>query len=170
MRASNANAFENKQDYYKAISITCALIKKSQHDYEKEEWGMALDRTNTDRNYVFGRLLGAAQKLEEVALYHSNEKGRSTSAERFSQQFVRRPGKTWKIINDNLRPYIAKLKTMGQTWYAKELQEIYELMSKEDFTGQEPLSELYLLGYNCQLNSYKKKEINESTLQEKGNE
>ncbi|MGL5676785.1 MAG: type I-C CRISPR-associated protein Cas8c/Csd1 [Cellulosilyticaceae bacterium] len=158
MRASNASTFESKQEHQKAVSITCALIRKSQYDYKKEEWGMALDRENTDRSYVFGRLLGAAQKLEEVALYHSNEKGRSTSAERFSQQFVRRPGKTWKIINDNLRPYIAKLKGGGQTWYMKELQEIYDLISEEDFQKQEPLSELYLLGYNCQLNSYTKKD------------
>lgn len=189
IRASNPNGFETGYDYKKTVSIACALVRKSRKDYKGEEWEMALDRTNTDRSYVYGRLLGAAQKLEEIALFYSGEKGRSTAAERFSQQFVRRPGKTWKIINDQLRPYIAKLKAMdknkdendvktgNKTWYIKELQEIYELISEEDFKKQEPLSEVYLLGYNCQLNSYNKKEeissqnsVEESNEEEKGNE
>lgn len=158
VRASNPNGFDNKYMYNKAVSIACALVRKSRFDYKGEEWEMALDRENRDRSYVFGRLLGAAQKLEEVALFYSGEQSRSTAAERFGQQFVRRPGKTWKIINDNLRPYTAKMKAMGKTWYVKELQDIYELIDEEDFKKQEPLSEVYLLGYNCQLNSYDKKE------------
>ena len=157
-RVSNPCSFDKNYEYNKAVSIACALVRKSEYDDKGVEWEMALDRKNKDRSYVFGRLLGAAQKLEEVALYYSGEQSRGTSAERFSQQFVRRPGKTWKIINDNLRPYIAKLKAMGKTWYIKELQEIYELIDEEDFKRQEPLSEVYLLGYNCQLNSYDKKE------------
>lgn len=188
-RASNPNGFETGYEYQKTVSIACALVRKSRKDYKGEEWEMGLDRTNTDRSYVYGRLLGAAQKLEEVALFYSGEKGRSTAAERFSQQFVRRPGKTWKIINDQLRPYIAKLKAMdknkdendvktgSKTWYIKELQEIYELINEEDFKKQEPLSEVYLLGYNCQLNSYSKKEesvsenlAKEKNEKEKGNE
>ena len=158
IRASNPCSFDKKYEHNKVVSIACALIRKSEYDYKGVEWEMALDRNNRDRSYVFGRLLGAAQKLEEVALYYSGEQSRGTSAERFTQQFVRRPGKTWKIINNQLRPYIAKLKAMGKTWYIKELQEIYELIDEEDFIKQEPLSELYLLGYNCQLNSYDKKE------------
>jgi len=157
-RSSNPNSFENGFSYKKAVSITCALVRKNQFDDKGVEWEMALDRNNKDRSYVFGRLLGAAQKLEEVALYYSGEQARSTAAERFSQQFVRRPGKTWKIINDNLRPYIAKLKAMGKTWYIKELQEIYDLIDEDEFNKQESLTEVYLLGYNCQLNSYDKKD------------
>lgn len=161
-RSSNPNSFENSFLYKKAVSITCALIRKKQYDSKGVEWEMALDRKNRDRSYVFGRLLGAAQKLEEVALYYSGEQARSTAAERFSQQFVRRPGRTWKIINDNLRPYMAKLKTMGKTWYIKELQEIYDLIDEDEFKKQEALTEVYLLGYNCQLNSYDKKENEEN--------
>ncbi len=173
-RASNPNGFENSYEYMKTVSVACALVRKSRYDYsnkeKKEEWEMALDRNNTDRSYVYGRLLGAAQKLEEMALFYSGEPNRTTAAERFCQQFVRKPGKTWKIINDQLRPYIAKLKAMDnredkanskakkKSWYIKELQEIYDLISEEDFRKEESLSEVYLLGYNCQLNSYGKKD------------
>lgn len=165
-RASSVGAVEDRFMQRKTISIACALVRKSEYDYKEEEWTMALDRNNRDRSYVFGRLLGAAQKLEEVALYYAGEKGRSTTSERFSQQFVKRPGKTWKIINDNLRPYIAKLKAQGRTWYIKELQEIYDLISEEDFKREQPLSELYLLGYNCQLNSYDSKDKIQNNNQE----
>ncbi len=174
-RASNPNGFENGYEHMKAVSVACALVRKHRYDRSNnrnqkkgEEWEMALDRTNTDRSYVYGRLLGAAQKLEEMALYYSGETNRTTAAERFCQQFVRKPRKTWKIINDQLRPYMAKLKAMdnredkanskasSKSWYIKELRNIYDLISEEDFMKEEPLSEVYLLGYNCQLNSYDK--------------
>ena len=156
VKVANPNSYESQALYQKAVAITCALIRKSRYDYEREEWEVALDRKNTDRSYVYGRLLAAAQKLEEVALYQAGEAKRATAAERFTQQFVRRPAKTWKIINDALRPYIIRLKATGHTWYIKELQEIYDLIEADAFSKQQALSELYLLGYNCQLNSYNK--------------
>ena len=163
LRVSNPAYFENRAAHLQAIGITCALIRKYRYDRsknkkKKEDWNMALDRTETDRSYLFGRLLGAARKLEEVALYFADEKGRTTAAERYMQQFQRRPVRTWRIIHDSLPPYMQRLKSHHKTYYEKELQEIYELIEKESFMSNEPLSELYLLGYNCQMNSYKTEE------------
>lgn len=166
-RASTRGSFEHALEYQNQVAITCALIRKVRYDYFKEDWNMALDKTITDRNYLFGRLLGAAQKLEESALYYDNEKARLTAAERYSQQFAKTPAKTWGIIDSALAPYKAKLKARGKTWSCKELQEIYDLIDPVEFMNRAPLSELYLLGYNCQLNSYyksddlKEDEINE---------
>ena len=154
-RASNPYSFESKNERIKAVSIACALVRKYRYDKKKEDWEMALNRTETDRSYLYGRLLGAAQRLEEVALYYSGEKGRDTSSERFSQQFAKKPVKTWCTIDNNLKPYKSKLKAMGKNHYLKELQDIYDLFQDGDFMKPEPLSEIYLLGYNCQLNSYK---------------
>lgn len=157
-RAANPNSFDNKAAHNRAISVACAMIRKYRYDRAKEDWNMALDRTETDRSYLFGRLLGAAQKLEEVALYYAKEGTRPTAAERYMQQFERRPVQTWRIIENSLQPYKLRLKAMGKTYYAKELQEIYDLLQTEAFASNQRLSELYLIGYNCQLNSYNKEE------------
>lgn len=157
-RTANPNSFDTKAAHQQAVGIACAMIRKSRYDRKKEDWNMALDKTETDRSYLYGRLLGAAQKLEEVALFYANEKGRATAAERYMQQFERRPLQTWKIIESSLQPYKLRLKASGKTYYEKELQGIYDLFQEDDFSCRDRLSELYLLGYNCQLNSYKKED------------
>lgn len=167
-RASHFYSFESRYDYRNAVAITCALIRKTEYDKQskkdnkankKEVYPVALDRNNRDRSYVYGRLLGAAQRLEEYVLYLKHEKGRETAAERFSQHFAKKPAQTWFIINNSLKPYKAYLKAENKEWHLKELREIYDLIEAEDFISNKPLSELYLLGYNCQLNSYARKEV-----------
>jgi len=163
LRATNPSSFDKKYEFRKAVSVACALIRKVRFDKDEEEWDMALDRENRDRSYVFGRLLGAAHKLEQVALYYDDEKTRDTSAERYMQQFVKKPAKTWGIIERNLKPYKTKLRARSKTYYEKELQSIYDLLNEEEFMKQGQLSELFLLGYNCQLNSYIKVDTIENT-------
>lgn len=168
-RVSNRYNFNSRDDYNKAIAIVCALVRKTEND-KGVEWKMALDRENRDRSYVFGRLLGAAQKLEEIALYYKGEPKRETAAERFSTYFVKKPAQTLKIIHSYLQPYISYLKSEGKTSYYKEYKEIYDLIDYEDFKSKKPLSEVYLLGYNCQLNSYNKQEKYNHTLEDTKNE
>lgn len=163
------SSYDNGYFWQKAISITCALVRKYRFDKYKEEWSMDISEECLDRSYLFGRLLGAARKLEEVALFLAKETGRETSAERLMQHFVKHPKKTLAIIENNLSPYKARLKAVGKNYYALELQRIYGLISVEDFQSDEPLSELYLLGYNCQLNSYGTKK-KEQQMEEKEND
>jgi CRISPR-associated protein Csd1 len=88
------------------------------------------------------------------------------------QRFQRKPVNTWKIIHDAILPYKARLKSIVVLNGEDEdkvkrgrkaqglllrLQEIYDLFKEGDFDKEEPLSEIYLLGYNCQLNSYRSK-------------
>lgn len=141
-----------KNNWQKNISITCALIRKYRYDDSKEEFDMSLNENCQDRSYVFGRLLGAAQKLEEVAIYYSGENPRTTAAERFFMQFKQHPVKTLGIIETNLRPYVAKLKVLRHTYYENELRKIYELLTVEDMQNDRSLSELFLLGYSNQIN------------------
>lgn len=168
-RAGNRGSFEHPLEYQNQVAIACAIIRKVRHDYYQEEWNMALDKTITDRSYLFGRLLGAAQKLEELAIFYDGERGRLTAAERHAQQFAKAPVKTWNIIDNALAPYKAKLKARGKTWSCKELQEIYDLIDPAEFTSRAPLTELYLLGYNCQLNSYRKQEEQDTPEEEMNN-
>ena len=137
-----------KGEWEKALSISCALIKKYRYDRKGEEWEMALDEKQTDRSYLFGRLLAVAQQIEEYSLYTSGEK-RDTNAERLMHQFKLHPYKTWGIVTDKLRPYIARL--------GGKADKLVELMSQinasitfEDFTSVKKLDDVFLLGYYCQ--------------------
>ena len=86
-KASNRIALENWQ-WEKTLSIACSLYKK--YKERKEEYDMALDETRKTRDYLYGRLLAIADRLEEQALYKA-EKGRATNATRYMQQFFAAP-------------------------------------------------------------------------------
>lgn len=160
--ASNPNSYEKQWQWERAIGVTCGLIRKMRYDRssekngnKREEWSMALDKNEKDRSYLFGRLLAVAQKVEEMALYITNLERRATSAEKWFQQFQNRPKGTWKVIRNNLQPYVMKLIGTGAYKYVKEMDDICSLIETNDFMSDERLSELFMLGYSCQLNYYR---------------
>lgn len=160
-RASNRVGLEEWQ-WNKTLSIACALFRK--YHIEKE-YGMALDPNRKTRDYLYGRLLAIADRLEGHALYKAKEK-RDTNAARYMQQFADRPNKTWRQIYLSLSPYMARL---GGASYYKSL--IDEIMCKfdpiEDFNSDKPLSGEFLLGYHCQrADIWKKKEGEEESLEQ----
>ncbi len=146
-RASNPVSL-SKYNWEKVLSITCALVKKYEHDKSKGEWDMALDDNQMDRSYLFGRLLAIAQEIEEWAIRNSGEK-RDTNAERLMHQFKLHPYKTWSILHDKLRPYISRLG--DSDWgLVKKISDVNSKISFDDFTSREALKDSYLLGYHCQ--------------------
>ena len=153
-RASNPVAMD-KWEWEKTLGIACALINKY---YEKEDFTVALDQENQNRDYLFGRLLAVADVLERRAL-SSDQKNRSTNALRYMNAFSMHPEKTWTIIQSNLQPYQAKLG--GRSAYLNKLiDEIASQFHFEDFNNK-PLSGKYLLGYYSQrheLNTWKDKD------------
>ena len=166
-RASNRIGMKDPKDKYeyewnKTLSIACALFKKLN---EKEGYSMALDPDRKTRDYLYGRLLAIADRLEGHALYKAGEK-RDTNAARYMQQFADRPNKTWRQIYLSLSPYMARL---GGAKYYKDIMD--EVMCKfdpiEDFTSDKPLSGEFLLGYHCQRTVLWKKKGEESSEQER---
>jgi CRISPR-associated protein Csd1 len=159
-RASNPAGLD-KNDNGKTLAVACALIRKYHNDREnlgilktdeyKERWKMALDTEETDRNYLFGRALAYAQQLESYALNLQGEK-RSTNAERMQMAFSQHPARMWKTLYESLSPYLQRLGKRGAR-YREELNEVISKIAKEDFTN-EPLNELYLLGYACQMQKF----------------
>ncbi|MCB2296325.1 type I-C CRISPR-associated protein Cas8c/Csd1 [Clostridium tagluense] len=147
-RVSNPVAME-KWEWEKALTIACALVRKDRYDkVKKEEWSMALDENQKDRSYIFGRLLAVAQQIEEYALYTAGEK-RDTNAERLMHQFKIHPYKTWGIITDKLKPYMARLGFRGIS--LKELMtKVNSMIPYEEFISQKKLDDSYILGYYCQ--------------------
>ena len=92
-------------EWNKALSITCALYRKLN---KKEGYSMALEEDRKTRDYLYGRLLAAADCMERFALFTSDKK-RDTNAARLMQRFSDRPCSTWKTIELSLSPYKARL-------------------------------------------------------------
>ena len=112
---------------------------------------MALDTGETDRNYLFGRALAYAQKLESYALSLMEEK-RSTNAERMQAAFSQHPARVWRTLYQSLQPYLQKLGPRGSR-YQSELNKVISAIGMKDFTN-EPLNEIYLLGYASQMDAF----------------
>ena len=105
---------------------------------------MSIDLARTDRDYLFGRLLGAADKLEEYALRRKSNNRLVTAAIRYMQTFSMRPATTWSTIHNQLLPYIQQVK--GAIAF-REIESIIKLGKPDDFADNAPLSGLYLVGY-----------------------
>ena len=135
-------------EWQKALTITCALVRKYRYDKFKEEWSMALDEKQMDRSYIFGRLLAIAQQIEEWALSTAGEK-RETNTERLMHQFKIHPYKTWGIITDKLKPYMARLGSKG-TSLTELMTVVNAMIPYDEFTSQKKLDDSYILGYYCQ--------------------
>lgn len=156
-------AFENAcrpQDFEshnrrKIVEITCALIRKESQDRSIDKRGeyesMSLNYENRSRDYLYGRLLAVAHKME-YDTYTDEEKGRRlTNAERYRTMFIKNPKKIWTHITIKLHPYEKKLNPGMQVIYQKKLQEIYDLFDDDEFSASGKLGEQVLLGYHCQL-------------------
>ena len=112
---------------------------------------MELERTCADRDYLFGRLLAVADRLESHARYLQTGKNdtekRPTNAVRYMAAFAAKPLRTWKLIFDQLNPYIQRLD--GAEWYQRQVDEIMALFNPEECSDK-PLGGKYLLGYSLQ--------------------
>ncbi len=134
-----------KQNFMDELAVFCSMLKQNYLINRKEKIEMQLDVSCSDRNYLFGRLLGAADKLEEYALSKGGKDRMVTAAIRYMQLFAQRPFTTWGTIHNQLQPYIQKVK--GSIAFC-EIEAIKNAFSKvEDFQDDAPLTALYLLGY-----------------------
>ena len=118
---------------------------------------MALDKTCTERDYLYGRLIAIAD-IAEAGTYKKGE-SRTTNARRLFNAFANHPYSTWGVIMQRLEPYLNKMDPGKRIWYDKLMQEVYDMFSKEDFENNSALKPVFLLAYNCQVRElYAKKE------------
>lgn len=164
-RASNPAAYE-RSNRRKVRNTAGAVIRKYYNQKkEKEEYTMALQEERPDRDYLFGRLLAVAYAAEYRVLRMSGEL-RDTNAERFMNAFRSHPYSTWGVIDKKLQPYLKKLRSVSvggtsqkkdlSLYYATEIQTILNQFrigagGKSEFENNEPLSPLFILGYNAEL-------------------
>lgn len=143
-----------KYNRRKVMEIACALIRKKDQDRNKNKKGefddMSLDRKNHNRDYLYGRLLAVAHKLEYDTFTKEEQEKRETNADRYRSMLVRNPVKIWPMIEERIQPYKKKLELKQQNRYAKEFCEIYDSFEGNDFSDTHSLGEQFLLGYHCQ--------------------
>ena len=113
---------------------------------------MALETERASRDYLYGRLLAVAERLESVALFVADEK-RETNAARLMQRFAERPYSTWLQIEQALVPYKTRLQARRAGFLANMknlLDEIHSMFKTEEYTNDTQLTGEFLLGYHCQ--------------------
>jgi CRISPR-associated protein Csd1 len=142
---------DNKWQWDKTLSVACALTRKYIFDKNKELYSMALDKSNTDRSYLWGRLLALAERIETHARFEqgaADTEKRPANALRLMSAFKAHPFRTWNILFDQLQPYRERLN--GAEWYQRQIDEIMSLFSPGDYEDNKPLDGKYLLGYSLE--------------------
>ena len=94
---------------------------------------MALDKECTIRDYLYGRLLAVADRIEYRTYEKDKDTSRVTNAKRYMSTFSQRPFDTWKIIEENLQPYLNKLSIAERRYYENLLDSMMQLFDVEAF-------------------------------------
>lgn len=159
MTFTDLNGKFSENDWKRSINITCALTRKF-YKQQKEEIQLELDTSRTDRDYLFGRLLSVADKLERTALYKADKQDtRATNATRLMSAFQVKPYSTWGQLYNQLIPYKNQLNGAG--YYQSLIDSIMVLFQNGAYEDNSPLSPLYLLGYSAQNRALSKNNKNE---------
>lgn len=153
-RTCNRAAFKKDKkggewEWEKNLGIACALFRGHQ---KERSYKMALEQDRTARDYLFGRLLAVAERIEGRALYLADEK-RDTTAAKLMHRFADHPYSTWRTIELSLTPYKTRLRSKSPGFLVnmeKLIDGIVCTFDKQDFMSEARLSGEFLLGYHCQ--------------------
>lgn len=161
-QAINRQSYKSDEGWLweKNLGIACALFKGfKKRQVPSKEYEMGLEKENSSRDYLFGRLLAIAEKIEETALYVAGE-NRSTTAARLMQRFADRPFSTWRNIELALNPYIQRLKVSRGGFLHNiqaELDEVMSMFNSDEFNSDKSLSGEFLLAFHAQRLDLKKR-------------
>lgn len=164
---TDSNGRWNDWSWSKCVAVACAMIRKYEIDRQiarlrAENRPMppletlaplpVLDTSCTERDYLYGRLLAAAHKLELDASGDGK-----TNAVRMMARFVQRPDIVWPQLYMKLIPYLNTLGcrageggTRSAHGYQYLLGQIEGLFRPEDIGAAGALSYGFLLGFSAQ--------------------
>ena len=140
--------------------------------YEKgDEYKLILEENRTDRGYLYGRLLAVADRIESAARHKQGnvkDDARPTNAVRYMTAFAQHPFRTWKILWDQLNPYIQQLN--GANWYLNQVGVIMANFCQGEYESDRSLDGSYLMGYFLQRLSLQPKQVKENNDGDNENE
>ncbi|BCA79945.1 type I-C CRISPR-associated protein Cas8c/Csd1 [Desulfuromonas sp. AOP6] len=171
-RASNRNNCE-PWEWERNLGVACALYRgfyQRQPVQQRRVYSMSLEEDRTTRDYLYGRLLAIAERIESVALSVAGE-SRPTTAARLMQRFADRPFSTWRNIELALQPYMQRLQSNRAgflTNMKKEFDTVTGLFKTGEFEQDKALSGEFLLGYHCQRMCYRQQSHDETIATDKG--
>ena len=172
-RACNRAGLDN-WEWEMTLGVACAMYKGycARHPLEKQrrKHKMGLDETNTSRDYLYGRLLAVAERIESMALFLAGE-NRPTNAERLMQRFADLPYATWPQLYKAIRPYRQRLQQSRGGFIRnmdKLMDEITNAFNPEEFMKPDRLSGEFLLGYHCQRQAFRNAKESETTEKTQG--
>lgn len=144
------------------LSVVCAMIRLN-YERRGKTMNTFLEDNKGDCNVLWGRLLAVCDYMEMRALYERDENGkmvemRTTNAKRYWNAFSSRPAKTYKTINENLKPYEKKLNGIENKLFTEWTSELMGYLAEANGFNSNALSEMYLPGYYLQM-AFMKAEI-----------
>ncbi|MBM7313958.1 type I-C CRISPR-associated protein Cas8c/Csd1 [Streptococcus suis] len=154
--------------WYQVQQVSLAVL----HKQNRREFTPMLDHEETDRSYLFGRLLAIYELIEEVHNSSKNPKldkkdVRVTNAERYWTAYSNQPATIMKVLDGKVRYCIDYLKTNETGYWMKldnELKEIIQLLSPimMDKSVNQPLDYKFIFGYYAEKKYYYTKQGKES--------
>jgi len=160
---------KQRQKYPKHWSQVQQVSLAILHKQYGREFKPMLDHENTNRSYLFGRLL-AIFELIETQRYRidGNNQERITNAERYWNAYTSQPAKLMMNLANKIKPYEEAVKLNAHGIFHKldkERAEIVQLLSplmaKKDIN--DPLDYQFIFGYYAEKQFfYTKQEKNES--------
>lgn len=155
-KASSPVSYDSRYNWERVVSVACSFIKKQRKEQRGEEWNVVIDQECDNSNYLYGRLLAIADRIEYRT--YDKEDGRTTNAKRYMTAFSQRPFSTWKNLEEKLQPYLQRLKTGERIKYMNLLDDVTGKFTVTNFQSDTPLNGLYLLGFHsqsCDLRNWK---------------
>jgi len=148
-------------EWERNLGVACAVYRgyyRRHPDHTKRRnYDMTLEQKRNSREYLYGRLLAIAEKIEEIALNVAGER-RPTTAARLMQRFADHPFVTWRTIELGLQPYMQRLQSQRVGFLTnrkKELDKVMAMFEPDDFASDKALDGEFLLGYHCQKQFWK---------------
>lgn len=152
-RACNPNNLD-AWEWQETSNVTCGLYKGYIFRKEKRRISMTLDENETNRSYLFGRLLAIANQIESLAISMAGETRRPTNAFKYIPRFVNQPATVWMMLRtQQLLPYQRRLISR-----VNGLNNGYDLLMAKIESNLQDLQEFsddrltpeFLIGYDLQ--------------------
>lgn len=164
---------KQRQKYPKHWSQVQQVSLAILHKQYGREFKPMLDHENTNRSYLFGRLLAIFELMESKKYEIENpnkdkkESNRITNAERYWNAYTGQPAKMMNHLENKIKPYeeVLKLNRPG-IWHKleKERKEIIQLLTplyaNKEFT--QPLDYKFIFGYYAEKQFYYTKQTKEN--------